>query len=64
MAHLPSSYDAPSLRLRRVNYQKGPTDWGKGVVTQHDPDSGMVTVMDIDDGSFWHGPVGCVEILA
>jgi hypothetical protein len=64
MAPPSPSYDTLSLRLRRVHYQTGPTDWGEGVVTQHDHDSGMVTVMDTDDGSFWHGPEGCVEILA
>lgn len=64
MAPPSSSIDALSLRLRRVQYQTGLADWGEGVVTQHDPETGMVTVMDTDDGSFWRGPEDCVEILA
>ncbi|MEK6290823.1 MAG: hypothetical protein V4793_05430 [Paraburkholderia tropica] len=52
------------LRLRRVLYQTGATGWGEGIVTEHDQDSGMVTVLDTDDGSFWRGPEDCLEILA
>jgi hypothetical protein len=52
------------MRLRRVQYQTGPTDWGEGVVTQHDLDTGMVIVLDTEDGSFWRGPQDCVEIVA
>ncbi|MBU9212276.1 MULTISPECIES: hypothetical protein [Burkholderiaceae] len=60
----PSPTDAFSLRLRRVQYQTGPTAWGEGVVTEHDADIGMVTVLDTADGSFWRGPEDCLEILA
>jgi hypothetical protein len=52
------------MRLRRVQYQTGETAWGKGVVTQHDLDTGMVTVLDTDDGSFWRGPEDLVEVVA
>jgi hypothetical protein len=52
------------LRLRRVLYQTGATDWGEGIVTEHDQDSGMVTVLDTEDGSFWRGPECQLEILA
>ncbi|MBB2984280.1 hypothetical protein FHX57_006448 [Paraburkholderia tropica] len=45
-------------------YQTGSTDWGEGVVTEHDQDSGMVTVLDTEDGSFWRGPECQLEILA
>lgn len=65
MATHPSSpTDALSLRLHRVQYQTGTAAWGAGVVTQHDLDTGMVTVLDTDDGSFWRGPEDRVEIVA
>lgn len=64
MAPPPLPYDTISLRLRRVQYQTGATAWGEGVVTQHDLDTGMVTVLDTDDGSFWRGPEDRVEIVA
>lgn len=63
MATSPSSRMA-SLRLRRVRYQTDLTDWGDGVVTEHDTDTGMVTVLDTDDGSFWRGPEGLIEVVA
>lgn len=53
-----------TLRLRRVRYQTGVTDWSDGVITEHDPDTGMVTVLDTDDGSFWRGPEGLIEVVA
>ena len=65
MATPPSTpTDSFSLRLRRVQYQTGPAAWGEGVVTQHDPDTGMVTVLDTGDGSFWRGSEDRVEIVA
>lgn len=53
-----------TLRLRRVRYQTALTDWGDGVVTEHDLNTGMVTVLDTDDGSFWRGPEGLIEVIA
>ncbi|MCX5545501.1 hypothetical protein M3A49_39790 [Paraburkholderia sp. CNPSo 3076] len=65
MATSPSSCLA-TLRLRRVRYQTGVTDWSDGVVTEHDTDTdtGMVTVLDTDDGSFWRGPEGLIKVIA
>lgn len=59
-----SSYPPPTLRLRRVLYQTGIADWSEGVVTEHDTDSGMVTILDTDDGSFWRGPEDLLEVIA
>ncbi|WP_224010861.1 hypothetical protein [Paraburkholderia tropica] len=59
----PPSGSTP-LRLRRVLYQTSVSDRGEGVVTEHDADTGMVTVLDTADGSFWRGPEDCLEILA
>ncbi|WP_321788199.1 MULTISPECIES: hypothetical protein [Paraburkholderia] len=52
------------LRMRRVLYQAGLTDWGEGVVTEHDPNSGMVTVLDTDHGTFWRGHEELLQIVA
>ncbi|MFP3708487.1 hypothetical protein SB783_31190 [Paraburkholderia sp. SIMBA_009] len=59
----PPSGSTP-LRLRRVLYQTSVADWGEGVVTEHDPDSGMVTVLDTEDGTFWRGHEELLQVVA
>lgn len=56
--------DLTPLRLRRVRYQTDTAPAREGVVTHHDLANGMVTVLDTDDGSFWHGPELRIEIIA
>jgi hypothetical protein len=53
-----------SLRQRRVFYQTDVSSYGEGVVTEHDQSTGTVTVMDIDDGSFWRGSECLIEVIA
>ncbi|WP_434667739.1 hypothetical protein P5W99_36055 [Paraburkholderia sp. A3BS-1L] len=53
-----------SLRLRRVRYLMDATNPREGVVTQHDANKQTVTVLNTEDGSFWHGPEGIVEVIA
>ena len=63
MAEQLEQQDPDSLKLRRVHYQTGVDSFGEGVVTEHDLDSGIVTVMDDDDQSFWRGREDLVEVI-
>ncbi|SIO72841.1 hypothetical protein SAMN05444172_9328 [Burkholderia sp. GAS332] len=55
--------DRDSLKLRRVHYQTGIASFGEGVVTDHDLETGIVTVMDDEDQSFWRGQEDLVEVI-
>lgn len=55
--------DPDSLRLRRVYSQTDIASFGEGVVTEHDLETGIVTVMDDEDQSFWRGQEDLVEVI-
>lgn len=63
MSESPESPIDESLVRRRVSYDIDICTWGEGIVTQHNIRSGMVTVMAIDDGSFWRGHEEHVEVI-
>jgi hypothetical protein len=64
MSPIASISGVVSLRLRRVRYLTDAADTREGVVTQHDANKQTVTVLNTEDGSFWHGPEGLVEVIA
>ncbi|MFL9995270.1 hypothetical protein PQR34_32265 [Paraburkholderia sediminicola] len=55
--------DPDSLKLRRVYYQTDIASFGEGVVTDHDLETGIVTVMDDENQSFWRGMEDLVEVI-
>ncbi|MFL9886795.1 hypothetical protein PQR66_27400 [Paraburkholderia agricolaris] len=55
--------DPDSLKLRRVYYQTDIPSFGEGVVTDHDLETGIVTVMDDENQSFWRGMEDLVEVI-
>ncbi|WP_176060299.1 hypothetical protein [Paraburkholderia sp. BCC1876] len=63
MAQQPEQQDPDSLKLRRVCYQTGIDSFGEGVVTDHDLENGIVTVMDDLDQSFWRGQEDLVDVI-
>lgn len=63
MAEQLERQDPDSLKLRRVHYQTGDCSFGEGVVTEHDLETGIVTVMDDEDQSFWRGPDNLVDVI-
>ncbi|WGS55064.1 hypothetical protein LFL96_36930 (plasmid) [Paraburkholderia sp. D15] len=63
MAEQLGQQDPDSLRLRRVTYQTAIDTWSEGVVTDHDLENGIVTVMDDEDQSFWCGQEDLVEVI-
>jgi hypothetical protein len=52
-----------SLRLRRVVYPATAAGLRCGVVTEHEQDRGMVTVLDTGDGTFWRGRADSIQVL-
>ena len=60
-----AQYDGTSsLRLRRVLYPTLPAGIRSRVVIEHEPDRGMVTILDTEDGTFWRGRADAIQVLA
>jgi len=59
--------DAPNdsaMSLRLVLDPTLPAGFRSGVVIEHEVDRGMVTILDIEDGTFWRGRTDSIQVLA
>lgn len=47
----------------RVEYQTGIAEFGVGDVTAYDPQTEIVKVADVEDGSIWNGPADLTTLV-